>query len=151
MHFRLDDYIGLQYYHCVKNPEYYINALSTLKNDLTQRGESISEYTILYFCQKNDYHIVNQYLQVIMNTLNTESVQLDFMAVPIAIPDHEQMLLMANCRHHIIANSSFSWFGAYFCPYSDKLVYYPKIWFGPGYADKDTTTMCPSEWNVINA
>ena len=41
------------------------------------------------------------------------------------------LFLMSRCRHHILSNSSFSWWGAWLDPNPDKTVYCPPYWFGP--------------------
>jgi hypothetical protein len=41
------------------------------------------------------------------------------------------LFLMSRCRDHILANSSFSWWGAWLNPRPDKRVYCPARWFGP--------------------
>lgn len=45
----------------------------------------------------------------------------------------EDMALMAACRTHIIANSSFSWWGAWLDPRPDKQVIAPRQWFTPAH------------------
>jgi len=55
------------------------------------------------------------------------------------------MLLMSVCDHTIIANSTFSWWGAYFNQNPGKMVCYPDTWFGPA-LKHDTRDLCPTDW-----
>lgn len=59
--------------------------------------------------------------------------------------NYEDMHLMSRCAHHIIANSSFSWWGAWLNPRPDKIVIAPKVWFANA-PKADTRDLLPDEW-----
>lgn len=59
---------------------------------------------------------------------------------------YNDMRLMSMCQHHIIANSSFSWWGAWLNPRSDKMVIAPARWFADG---RDTQDLIPNSWDRI--
>jgi hypothetical protein len=57
---------------------------------------------------------------------------------------YEDMRLMSLCKHHIIANSSFSWWGAWLCAYPQKVVIAPQRWFNS--SEWDATDLVPDSW-----
>ena len=57
---------------------------------------------------------------------------------------HEDMRLMSLCRHNIIANSTFSWWGAWLNGNPDKMVFAPKQWFAR--SDKNPKDIIPESW-----
>lgn len=57
---------------------------------------------------------------------------------------------MAACEAHVIANSSFSWWGAWLDPRQEKLVVAPKKWFGPTLEPTHPTRdLLPLRWKVL--
>ncbi|WP_373515190.1 alpha-1,2-fucosyltransferase, partial [Persicitalea sp.] len=73
--------------------------------------------------------------------------------LPITFVEHTKpvvasydLCLMSRCHHHIIANSSFSWWGAWLNPSPDKLVIAPDRWFADDQAQQHTKDLIPDSW-----
>jgi hypothetical protein len=64
--------------------------------------------------------------------------------------DLEDFVLMSSCEHHIIANSTFSWWAAWLNQKPDKRVIAPRQWSFPGAKFKPVVdTLIPSDWQII--
>ena len=51
---------------------------------------------------------------------------------------------MALCKHNIIANITFSWWGAWLNKNAEKIVVAPELWFKSG--NYDTRDLIPTKW-----
>ena len=76
------------------------------------------------------------------------NLQYDFPMIFVDNSDQESSLidleLMRHCKHHIVANSSFSWWGAWLAQTPHQLVYAPKRWFSD--SNIDATDVVPQHW-----
>ena len=63
---------------------------------------------------------------------------------------HFDLCLVSKCNDHIIANSSFSWWGAWLSSFEDKKVLYPSIWFGKNQSHLNTKDLIPNSWVKVN-
>lgn len=60
---------------------------------------------------------------------------------------HDDMYLMSRARHHVIANSTFSWWGAWLCPEAGGTTIAPAQWFTPEEMRRtDTRDLYPEGW-----
>lgn len=73
----------------------------------------------------------------------TELGEFDIVSHNIGIRSANDLRLMSNADHHVIANSSFSWWGAWLNPSPNKIVIAPNRWFVNGIDDRD---LIPTGW-----
>jgi hypothetical protein len=140
MHFRLDDYKDIQDRHPIMPYEYYRNAVVHMIGSI--HSERLIK--ILCFYQEGDSAEVGQ----MIDQLSAEFEFIVFQHIDHSIEDWKQLLLMSCCQHNIIANSTFSWWGAYFNERSDKIVCYPSTWFGPR-LHHNIKDLFPNTWTKI--
>jgi hypothetical protein len=137
MHFRLGDYKKLPEHYVILTIDYYRAALNHL-------FETNTVTKVLYFCEDQDLEDVD----AIIATLKSEFPLIVFVRADPFLEDWEQLVLMSICRHNIIANSTFSWWGAYLNISRQKTVTYPAAWFGPK-LNHDTRDLFPADWVKI--
>jgi len=152
-HFRMGDYKNLQNCHPILGEDYYINSI----NFILSKKRSTIKWTILYFCEEEDMDEVKSKVEKIKKECmeyfceKGQECELEFERAggECKIEDWRQLLLMSCCQHNIIANSSFSWWAAYFNDNSEKIICYPERWFGLQLSNHNTSDMCPKSWNKI--
>ncbi|MDC3244815.1 alpha-1,2-fucosyltransferase [Gammaproteobacteria bacterium] len=114
--------------HGVCSLEYYQNAIKYLENKLGK---------INYFIFSDDFEWCRSNLKL-DNAIfvNSEEKRIA----------HEDIYLMSICNHNIIANSSFSWWGAWLNINDDKIVTAPKDWFSDRELKKQAAEIVPEDW-----
>jgi hypothetical protein len=140
LHFRIGDYVKYKDTHPILSISYYVNAIKYIKKQIKEQQ---TLFSIVYFFQEEDKNIVNNNISVLQNKFP----EITFIPRPDGLEDWEEMLYMSCCQHHIIANSTFSWWGAFFNP-REKIVCYPSKWFGP-LLNHDTRDLFPESWIKI--
>lgn len=139
-HFRLGDYKKLAHVYPILSESYYLNALQYICT--LERTLKLKEITqVLYFCEENDIFEIET---SVIPFLQENFPKLAFIKCPTRLQDWEEMLLMSCCTHNIIANSSFSWWGAYLNENREKIVCYPAKWFQNNKIN--TNDLCPHTW-----
>lgn len=156
LHFRLGDYKKLHKYHPITTIKYYVDSIIYITKYLSTLNylsdiENNTPITIMYVYEENeiDNKIVQELLQKIKTALPKEILNnLNFIKIPSVLSDWQQLLFMSCCSNNIIANSTFSWWGAFLNDNNKKMVCYPSIWFGED-NKQNTNDLFPPEWKEI--
>lgn len=134
VHIRRGDYISdpvTNQFHGSCSLEYYTKAIAIV-------SKTIAQPTLVFF--SDDYQWVKENFEF----LTADKI---FVSHNIGGDSWVDMYLMSICSHNIIANSSFSWWGAWLNANPTKIVVAPKTWFQ---AKKvDINSIIPKEWITI--
>lgn len=132
VHIRRGDYLkpSVLEYHGILPDAYYTKSLEHI-------ADRHSDTTLFVFSDDQDYakSLFGDSDKVIYIQGNESSAWQD-------------MALMTKCRHHIIANSSFSWWGAWLSQKSGITIA-PKNWFNPQKVKFDIHDFIPKTWEIM--
>jgi hypothetical protein len=129
LHVRRGDYVSNatnQAYWETCSPAYYEKALAIL-------GEKIGSFTTYVFSDDPDWVKNNIDIPAPVHYVSGQE-----------LADYQELFLMSKCNHHIIANSSFSWWGAWLNPKKDKIVIAPKKWTAVN--PEQHKDIAPTDW-----
>lgn len=131
MHIRRGDYVlnkKINEYHGLLDIKYYINSVALIKQKVKEPKFFIFSDDIEW-CKEN---------------FNNRNLDINFIE---GLRNYEDLELMKSCKHNIIANSSFSWWGAWLNENPNKIVVAPKKWFND--ESINTTDLIPQKWIKI--
>jgi hypothetical protein len=133
LHVRRTDYVTNRHanaYHGICDLSYYIKAMKLIEKDIEKAT---------YFIFSDDPKWVKENIK--------PKHQVTYITHNIDSNSHEDLRLMSQCQHNIIANSSFSWWGAWLNQNNKKIVIAPKHWIQDKTVNKKD--IIPKEWIKI--
>lgn len=119
LHIRRGDYVNnvtANIHHGILPLSYYENAIKKVTDIISVRTPHLQP-TFFIFTDDPDWAKKNL-------KLPTETTYVSGQGAP----DYEELVLMSICQHHIIANSSFSWWGAWLGEKSGSVIIAPHQW-----------------------
>lgn len=133
IHIRRGDYLKQHVldYHGILPITYYIKAIEILKRQFRN---------LTFYFFSDDIDFVKESFNKIKEKVIVEGNS--------AQDSWKDMCLMKSCRHHIVANSSFSWWGAWLSE-RDGLNIAPSNWFNPKQAKFNINDFVPNNWKII--
>lgn len=134
VHIRRGDYINdekTKNFHGICFKEYYEKAMEIIKSKI--------DLPIFYFFSDDIEWVKKEY-----------GMKENFVFVSNGkLQDYEELILMSSCTHNIIANSSFSWWGAWLNQNKNKIVIAPKKWVN--IEPNPQPNIIPEGWVVVES
>jgi hypothetical protein len=125
LHVRRSDYLNLQDNHPITSLEYYFDCLNSLNPDIP----------VVVFSDDPAW------------CYSQEIFKSDRFFISDKSSDVYDLCVMTLCDYHIIANSSFSWWGAWLS--NSKKVFAPKQWFGKNYKNYILDDLYCDGWIIV--
>jgi hypothetical protein len=127
IHIRRGDYLKFPDHHPVQTINYFMKAIRKMPEEslFVVFSDDIS------WCKDNFPNIEDKFIFIEGNK------------------DYEDLSLMSLCKNNIIANSSFSWWGAWLRKDNDKIVIAPQKWFGNANNHNNTNDLYCENWMTI--
>ena len=132
LHIRRGDYTLAAEGNIALPIEYYLRAIKSFR-------ERLSKPSFFIFSDDMDFaraHLPRDLRMVFVDHNGAET-------------SHEDLRLMSSCRHHIIANSTFSWWGAWLNGSPDKIVFAPRQWHLT--PESYFPDLMPPEWTLVDS
>lgn len=132
IHIRRGDYVSNQHtneIHGLCSLDYFYKSVQYMDSKF---------YNPIYFIFSDD-------IEWVMKNFNTENIKYKFIDTN-KNHHHLDLILMSYCKHNIISNSSFSWWGAWLNSNVNKIVIAPKIWFANKKMNNLISDLIPNNW-----
>lgn len=126
---RKGDYCKEESHYGNFGPDYYLEAMHILEKKICNP---------VYFIFSNDIDWVKKHLDFGKRAIVYRENDM-------VIDDFEELQIMINCKHSIMVNSTYHWWGAKMNETPDKVIIAPKRWF----ADSKPIDIVPPHWITI--
>lgn len=142
LHIRRGDYVTLKsanQFHGTCSPDYYHRAINIIMEKMQNDPQKLGNLNFFIF--SDDTNWVKQNIKIPGPAKNIHYVS------ELGFYNYEELALMSYCKHNVIANSSFSWWGAWLNNNPNKTVIAPKHWFNDQRIN--TNDLIPQDWTRI--
>lgn len=133
IHIRRGDYVKNSLYEGICTLDYYKKAIDYIKKRV----------------EEPHFYVFSNDIRWSRENIGLKENEVDYIDWNVDVDSYKDMQLMSYCKHNIIANSSFSWWGAFLNRNSKKIVISPKIWNNLR-SEESSNMLIRDEWIKID-